>query len=91
MSPDVLNHLPPGWVTTPCPDCGNRNRLARRRCRKQGGMCKGTGFVAKRMSRPDQPRLLAMEGGLSFVDEVSEAPSVEQIAHWIPVGKEVGE
>lgn len=34
------------WVEVDCPDCGNVNREARRRC-KRGGMCKGTGKVMK--------------------------------------------
>ena len=31
----------------PCPDCGNANRHARRRCKATGGMCGGSGWVHK--------------------------------------------
>lgn len=34
-------------VQVPCPHCLNANREARRRCKRTGGMCKGTGYVTK--------------------------------------------
>ena len=36
------------WVRVACPDCGNRNRHARRRCKAIGGQCEGHGTVLKR-------------------------------------------
>jgi hypothetical protein len=34
-------------VRVPCPDCGNRNRAARRACKRRKGMCRGSGYVLK--------------------------------------------
>lgn len=36
----------------PCPDCGNANRHARRRCKANGGMCGGKGWVSKTIADP---------------------------------------
>lgn len=50
-------------VQVPCPDCENRNRQARRRCKRMGGMCKGTGLVTKRCpSRRRRRRLPRRQG-----------------------------
>ena len=36
------------WVRVACPDCGNVNRHARRRCKATKGACGGTGSVMKK-------------------------------------------
>lgn len=47
-----LEEQNPGhWTEVDCPHCENRNREARRRCKRFGGMCKGNGRVWK--SVPD--------------------------------------
>jgi hypothetical protein len=33
------------WLQVVCPDCGDANRTARRRCKSIGGMCNGTGWT----------------------------------------------
>ena len=48
------------WVRVACPDCGNVNRHARRRCKATKGACKGTGEVLKRRrvdARPQPTRV----------------------------------
>jgi hypothetical protein len=40
----------------PCPDCGNANRHARRRCKANGGMCGGKGWVVKTIADPADER-----------------------------------
>ena len=44
-------------VRVECPDCGNGNRHARRRCKAIGGECNGTGYVVKRRKvKADRPK-----------------------------------
>lgn len=52
------------WVEVDCPDCGNRNRKARRECKRSGGMCGGTGVVLKSVP---------VEGPRSYPDAI-ESP-----------------
>jgi hypothetical protein len=39
-------------IEVACPDCDDRNREARCRCKRKGGMCKGTGRVLTSVPAP---------------------------------------
>lgn len=55
-------------VQVPCPQCGNANRAARRRCRRSGP-CAGTGMVTKRVPTVEAQARAITDAAFSDDDE----------------------